>query len=76
MSFLVTEQSGFRPHHSTQTVVLDVTDHILNNIDNGKVTGAILLDLKKAFDTVDHEILLSKLYYNGVEELELKWFKS
>ena len=73
---LVTEQSGFRPHHSTQTVVLDVTDHILNNIDNGKVTGAILLDLKKAFDTVDHEILLSKLYYNGVEELELKWFKS
>ena len=73
---LVTEQSGFRPQHSTQTAVLDVTDHILNNMDNGKVTGAIFVDLKKAFDTVDHAILLSKLNDNGVRELELKWFES
>ena len=45
-------------------------------MDNGKVTVAIFVDLKKAFDTVDHAILLSKLNDNGVRELELKWFES
>ena len=46
------------------------------NIDDGKVTGAIFLDLKKAFDTVDHSILLCKLNEAGVYGTELKWFES
>lgn len=46
--------------HSTATALLDITDYILNNMDQSKVTGIIFLDLKKAFDTVDHAQLLNK----------------
>ena len=46
-------QSGFRTKHSTTTALLDVQDYIFNNMDSGYVTGAIFLDLKKAFDTVN-----------------------
>ena len=51
-------QSGFRRNHSTNTTLIDVTDHILDNMNKGKVTGAIFLDPKKAFDTVSHKLLL------------------
>ena len=44
--------------HSTDTAVLEVTDYILNEISDGKHVGAVLIDFKKAFDTVDHTILL------------------
>ena len=46
------------------------------NIDKGKYTGLIFIDLKKAFDTVDHEILLEKLKMYGVNGLEHDWFTS
>jgi len=69
-------QSGFRINHSTATTLLDVQDYILKNMDDGYVTGIIFLDLKKAFDTVNHEILLSKLKAYGIGEIELSWFKS
>ena len=47
-------QSDFRSNHSTTTTLLDVTDFILNNMNEGKATGAIFLDLKKAFDPGGH----------------------
>ena len=50
-------QSGFRSGYSTQDVLLHVTDKWLKAIDGGKFTGAVFLDLAKAFDTVDHSIL-------------------
>ena len=53
-----------------------VVDFILNNIDQGNYVGAIFLDLKKAFDTVNHTILISKLQSIGVCGLELHWFSS
>ena len=53
-------QSGFRSNQSTNTTLIDVSDHILNNTNNGKVTGAIFLDLRKAFNTVSHKLLLKK----------------
>ena len=43
-------------------------------MDNGKLTGAVFLDLKKAFDTVDHQVLLSKLAKLGILNTELTWF--
>ena len=51
---------------STSTALVNFTDHILSNMDSGKVTGALFLDLKKAFDTVNHELLIKKLKNLGV----------
>ena len=75
-NILSSEQSGFRPNHSTQTALIDVTDHILTGMEDGKVTGIVFLDLQKAFDTVSHDLMLMKLYDLGVRKVELTWFTS
>jgi hypothetical protein len=67
-------QSGFRGAFSTDTCLIHLTDHIKSKIANGLYTGMILLDLQKAFDTVDHRILLDKLSLVGVGSLP--WFRS
>ena len=54
-------QSGFRSLHSTATALLDATNQWHFNIDSGLVTSVVFLDLVKAFDTIDHNILLEKL---------------
>ena len=69
-------QSGFRPKHSTAFALFDATIEWLKNLDKGRVTSAFFLDLAKAFDTVDHTILLSKLSIYGVDERSVLWFKS
>jgi len=62
---LCAHQSGFRSGYSTQDVLLHVIDKWLKAIDEGKYTGAVFLDMAKAFDTVDHSILCIKLSYYG-----------
>ena len=52
------QQSGFRSLHSTVTALLEATDSWAFNIDRGYFNAVVFLDLKKAFDTGDHEILL------------------
>ena len=69
-------QSGFRSMHSTVTALLDATNQWYLNIDNDMVTAVIFLDLAKAFDTIDHSILLNKLRLYGVHESAIKWFQS
>ena len=62
--------------HSTETAVTYFADEMVMNMDKGLVTGSVFIDLAKAFDTVDHDILLSKLEYYGVCDESLPWFKN
>jgi retron-type reverse transcriptase len=66
-------QSGFRPLHSTLTALLDATDQWYTNTDNGLMQGIVFIDLKKAFDTIDHNILLKKLSCYGFSNMQCSW---
>ena len=61
---------------STQHAILDIVNSIKSNMDNKLLTCGIFLDFKKAFDTVDHSILLSKLYQYGIRGPVNEWFSS
>ena len=69
-------QSAFQKLCSTITSLIDITDHWYENIDRRQLNLAIFLDLKKAFDTVDHKILLEKLRKYGIRQLSEDWFQS
>ena len=69
-------QFGFREKHSTSHALLSLTESIKQSIDSGKVGCGIFLDLQKAFDTVNHKILLDKLEHYGIRGNALKWFQS
>ena len=69
-------QYGFRENMSTQHAILDIVNSIQSNMDNKLFTCGIFLDFKKAFDTVDHSILLRKLYHYGIRGPVNEWFSS
>ena len=60
----------------TQHAILDIVDTIHSNMDNTKYSCGICIDLKKAFDTVNHEILLTKLEHYGIRGVINSWFRS
>ena len=69
-------QFGFRQHYSTSYALLNLTESIMKALDEGNFACGISFDLEKAFDTVDHNILLKKLDYYGVRGISNKWFES
>ncbi len=69
-------QCGFRNKHSTTDAVAQFIKDALLAYDNSEYTVAVFLDLSKAFDTIDHSLLLKKMEYNGIRGLALTWFKS
>ena len=69
-------QYGFRDNFSTQHAVLDILNKIQSKIDAKLFSCGICIDLKKAFDTVDHSILLHKLNHYGVRGIINSWFSS
>ena len=73
-SLLSDYQFGFRSNRSTELAVTYFTDLIRKEADCGKATGAVFIDLSKAFDTVSHSVLLNKLSLYGIQDTELQWF--
>ena len=67
-------QSGFRKAHSTDTCLIHLQDYIRSDISRGNYTGMVLIDIQKAFDSVDHGILCTKLKAMGIGSVD--WFKS
>ena len=72
---LCTAQSGFRKKFSTQTSLHRLSESILDALNSSKITGLVAIDIRKAFDTVNHVTLLKKLEHYGVRHTSLKWFK-
>ena len=69
-------QLGFRKSHSTIHALISLTEEIRHALDENKITCGIFIDLQKAFDTVDHTILLKKLAHYGIRGLAKDWFKA
>ena len=73
-NLLYNSQYGFRKGHSCELAAMEVTDKIFKYLDDKKLPLAIYLDFSKAFDTINHKILLHKLKYYGVTGVALEWF--
>ena len=75
-NLLYPSQYGFRKGHSTQHAILDIINDIQTNMNQRLLSCGVSIDLKKAFDTVDHEILLNKLNHYGFRGIINDWFSS
>ena len=73
---LYERQFGFRKKHSTNHVILSILEDIKNNLDINNFVCGVFIDLEKAFDTVNHDILIKKLDYYGIRGISNSWFKS
>ena len=69
-------QSGFRPQHSTQTLLLHCTDSWYKALDRKQLVGVVFLDISKAFDSVNHDLLFAKLSLLGLSSSTVSWFRS
>ena len=68
------EQAGFRPNRSTQDALLRAIDDWKSALDSGQTVAAVMIDLSKAYDSINHNLLLKKLHVYGVQGVELAWF--
>ena len=73
---LYEKQIGFQRNNSTEHAILQLTRDVTSSLEKGEDTLGVFIDLSKAFSTVDHQILIKKLQYYGIEGTALEWFKS
>ena len=66
-NLLYCSQYGFRTQHSTETAAIELTDRIIDMMNNNEIPISIFMDLSKAFDTINHKILISKLIHYGLD---------
>ena len=72
---LYSKQFGFRRGHSTSSAMLELIHKITQAIERKEYTLTVFIDLSKAFDIIDHSILLYKLHVYGIRGIALNWFK-
>ena len=72
---LYKKQFGFRNSHSTSHALISITEEIRKALDNNEFSCGVFLDFQKAFDTVNHKILIDKLHHYGVRGVTLSWFE-
>ena len=73
-NILYTNQFCFRKNSNTSDAIIEFRDYVYSSLDKKRSTLAVYLDFSKAFDTVNHEILMSKLQHNGIRDVMLSWF--
>ena len=73
---LYEKQFDFQRNNSTEHAILQLTQDITSSFEKGEYTLEVFINLSKAFDTVDHQILIKKLQYYGIDGTALEWFKS
>ena len=76
LDFLYQHRYGFRHGHSTEQAITQLNNWVLESMDEGKVTGLLFVDISKAFDSLNHKVLLRKLEHLGLSERSLRWFRS
>ena len=76
IKFYSDSQGGFRKEHSTTATTSEFLDDIYININKQILTRAVFVDFRKAFDSINHELLLLKLKYAGFAEKTVSWFES
>ena len=69
-------QFGFRQQYSTSHALIDISENLRKALDDRNIGCGVFVDLQKAFDTVDHQILLAKLNHYEIREVSNDWFKS
>ena len=69
-------QFGFRQQYSTSHALINITENIKKALDDGNIGYGVFADLQKAFDTVDSQTLLTKLYHYEIHGVSNDWFKS
>ena len=74
-NILCTNQFGFRKNSNTSAAIIEFLDSVYSSLDSKQSTIAVYLDFSKAFETVNHNILMSKLLYNCVRGVMQRWFK-
>ena len=75
-NLMLKNQHAYRINHSTESALLHLTDSCLDNMENGMLTGAALLDFSAAFDLIDHNLLLLKLKCYNFSDNAINWIKS
>ena len=76
-SLLSEFQSGCRPRHSTLSALIQLCDDLLSNMDNGELNCIVFLEIRKAFDSINHVVLIDKMRnLFGITGIQLRWFES